>query len=130
MKKYFQTALVFAAVGLIFSLAAATSAQVKRPVVGGYKRISKTSPEARAAAEFALEAENKKTNTTYRLEAIEKAETQTVAGTNYRLCLQIIIEDEEAEEEVRATYQVVVFRNLKKEFSLKSWTESECGEKE
>lgn len=130
MKKYFPTALAFAAVSLIFCFADATFAQVKRPVLGGYKTISKTSADARAAAEFAVEAQSEKDNTTFRLETIEKAETQTVAGTNYRLCLQIIIEDEEAEEEVRAFYQVVVFRNLKKEFSLKSWTESDCGEKE
>lgn len=130
MKKYFPTALAFVAVGLIFSFAFDAFAQVKRPVPGGYKTISKTSADARAAAEFAVEAESEKNNTTLRLEAIEKAEVQTVAGTNYRLCLQIIIEDEEADEEIRGFYQVVVFRNLKKEFTLKSWTESDCGEKE
>lgn len=129
MKKCFQSFLAF---GLIFGFAfsAALFGQNKPPVVGGYKEVSKTSAEVRAAAEFAVETQGGKDNMTYRLETIEKAEAQVVAGTNYRLCLQIITEDEEAEDEIRGFYQVVVFRNLKKEFSLKSWTESNCGEKQ
>jgi hypothetical protein len=126
MKKYFQTAL---ALGVIFSFAAIAFAQVK-PRVGGYKEISKTSAEVRAAAEYALEAQGEKDDAFYRLKAVEKAESQTVAGTNYRLCLQVIIEDEETGEEIQEFYRAIVFRNLKKEFTLKSWTESDCGKKD
>lgn len=125
MKKYFQLTL---ALGVMFICAAATPAQIK---TGGYKAISKTAAEVRAAAEFAVEARSEKDDTTYRLAAIEKAETQVVAGTNYRLCLFISTVDEAAgvEMEIRAFYQVVVFRNLKKEFSLKSWAEADCNVK-
>jgi hypothetical protein len=128
MKKYYLFTMALTAFSVFFSLAVSGAAQVK-PRVGGYKVISKTSTEARAAAEFAVEAQNENDNTSYRLESIEKAESQTVAGTNYRFCLQVILEDEDTEEEIREFYQVVVFRSLKKEFSLKSWSESDCGEK-
>lgn len=131
MKKRFQMVFALAALGVLLGGAAETLAQppVKPRVLGGYKVISKTSGEVRAAAEFALEAQGEKDNTSYRLEAVEKAESQTVAGTNYRLCLRVIVEDEEAGEEVKAIFQAVVFKNFKKEFTLKSWEESDCDEK-
>jgi hypothetical protein len=128
MKKYFQTAIIFVALGVIFGFASTTGAQIK---TGGYKTASKTSAEVRAAANFAVKARSAKDRTTYRLAAIEKAETQVVAGTNYRLCLFVSTVDKEAgvEIETSAFYQVVVFRNLKREFSLKSWAEADCNVK-
>jgi hypothetical protein len=47
-----------------------------------------------------------------------------VAGINYRLCLKVSTESDDAPQDVKA----IVYRNLKKEYSLTSWEEESCGE--
>ena len=56
---------------------------------GGYREIDKADKGAATAAEFAVKAESEKKEITYKLVSIEHAETQTVAGINYRLCLKV-----------------------------------------
>jgi hypothetical protein len=94
---------------------------------GGYREIDKSDEGAAAAAEVAIKAESEKKEMTYKLISIEHAETQTVAGINYRLCLKVGYhkdDDTDATELVR----VVVFRNLQNQYSLTSWTEENCGD--
>lgn len=107
---------VFAAGGALIAVAQRT---------GGYKEIDKDDEGAVAAAEFAVKDQSEKKEMTYKLVSLEKAETQVVAGINYRLCLKVGYkkDDEDTTEFVR----VVVFRNLQKEFSLTSWTPESCG---
>ena len=82
-----RTKLIFltATLAAMFILISTASAQK----VGGYKQSSKTDAGARAAAEFAVDAQAERKNLTIELVAVEKAETQVVAGTNFRLCLKI-----------------------------------------
>jgi hypothetical protein len=77
-----------------------------------------------AAANFAVAAKGKSDNVAITLNSIAAAERQTVAGANYRLCLEV--EFEGATQTVRA----VVFKSLQKQYQLKSWEEADCGEAE
>ncbi|MGC2236795.1 MAG: cystatin domain-containing protein [Pyrinomonadaceae bacterium] len=126
MKNNLQKIFSLAAFCFIFGCAASCFAQIK---TGGYKSISVNDAGVRAAADFAVQAKSDEQETDFSLESIETAETQVVAGTNYRLCMQIYVPGEEAETDgVTGFIKAVVFRNLKKEFSLKSWDEvEECS---
>jgi aspartic proteinase inhibitor len=113
-------------IGLLLILAGAASAQK----VGGYKTIPKADAGAQAAAEFAVDAQAERKNLTIDLVAIEKAESQVVAGTNYRLCLKITTSGADDEADVTITVRVIVFRNLKGVYSLSSWMEEDCAPNE
>jgi hypothetical protein len=98
------------------------SAQV---ITGGYKPAATDNERVVAAANFAVEkrVETHTEQEGLTLDSIDKAEMQSVGGTNFRLCMTVSIEDES--QQVSA----VVYQNLKKEYSLTSWTVVEsCGE--
>lgn len=95
--------------------------------VGGYREIAKDDEGAVAAAEFAIKDQSEKKELTYKLVSVEKAETQVVAGINYRLCLKVGYRKQDEDADTTQFVQVVVFRNLQKEYSLTSWTEAECS---
>lgn len=107
----------------MLAMASAASAQK----VGGYKAISKSDAGARAAAEFAVDAQAERKSLTIELVAVEKAESQVVAGTNYRLCLKVTTSGADDEADVTITVKVIVYRNLKGEYSLTSWAEEDCA---
>src|SRR5882724_183419 len=95
---------------------------------GGYREIDKADEGAATAAEFAVKAESEKKEITYKLVSIEHAETQTVAGINYRLCLKVGYHKADDETETTESVRVVVFRSLQNQYSLTSWTEENCGD--
>jgi hypothetical protein len=109
---------LFIAAACVFVLGCASSTFAQR--VGGYRSIDKGDAGAKAAADFAVEKQAEKSGTEITLSAVEKAESQVVAGTNFRLCLEVTVgEDTE-------TVEAVAYRNLKNEMSLTSWTKKEC----
>ena len=118
-KDVFIAALLTA---IIFGLGIVANAQ--RPVLGGYSSIATDDTRVTAAADFAV---NKRIETNSEqegmtLESIDKAESQVVAGTNFRLCMTVALDDN--------TQQVsaIVFQSLKQEYSLKSWIPVDsCG---
>ena len=127
MKNSLRFTFVLAAVILVFAFVSDGFSQ--RVVLGGYKKIAKSDTGAAAAADFAVEAQaKKKKNATIELVEIEKAESQVVAGTNYRLCLKVTTSGEKGEADVTITVQVVVFKNLKGAYSLTSWKEDDCAD--
>ena len=95
---------------------------------GGYREIAKDDEGAMAAAEFAVKDQSEKKEMTFKLVSIEKAETQVVAGINYRLCLKVGYRKEDAEEDSTEFVRVIVYRNLQKQFSVTSWTPESCGD--
>ena len=113
-------------VGLILALGSVVWISGQR--LGGYKQIDTDDERAVAAAEFAVEEQGRKMETTYKLVSVAKAESQVVAGVNYRLCLKVGYQkdDEDVEEFVR----VIVYRNLQGEHSLTSWKQEDCGEED
>ena len=130
MKKSLRLGLIFIALGVAFGSVFVSMGQQRSPTVGGYKEIATDAPEVVSAAEFAVSARGRKEGNTIKLISVEGAERQTVAGANYRLCLKVEIEDESNNVDVTQGVKVVVFRSLKKEYSLKSWEEADCSEDE
>ncbi len=114
-----------AAAGLcvLFSCAVAAVAQQ----VGGYRAADKADPEVVAAAEFAVGAQKEKQGGPLSLVSISRAEIQVVAGRNYRLCLEVKAADETDAEVESETVQVVVYQNLQRAYSLKSWEAADCA---
>lgn len=90
------------------------------PVAGGYQAASTTEPEVITAARFAIKQEKRKKGGRLSLISIERAETQVVAGLNYRLCLKVKIKNK------IQSVQAVVYKNLQQKFSLSSWEAGAC----
>ncbi len=111
---------------ILFVVVAGCALVAMAQKTGGYREIANDDEGAVAAAEFAVNLQSEKKEMTYKVLSIEKAETQVVAGINYRLCLKVGYkkDEEDASEFVR----VVVYRNLQKQFSLTSWTPESCGD--
>ena len=122
--------MIFAAFGVIFSAAKTTAAQqtenLKTPVVGGYSTAAVTDAEVVAAANFAIKAQAKKQRAKIKLVAVSRAEKQIVAGTNYRLCLQVETLENGKKTAVPQTVQTIVFRSLKQKYQLTSWAIAAC----
>ncbi len=120
MKKYLLNKMMLLIFVLVLALT--TSAQIK---TGGYKVAATDDERVVAAANFAIE-KRVETNTEQEgltLDSVDKAEIQVVAGINYRICMTVSIEDESQQ------VQAVVYQNLKKIYSLKSWEVVEsCGD--
>lgn len=118
MKRNFINGAILCAI--VLSLGTAAFAQ---RILGGYRTVSTTDKEAVAAADFAVgkKAEEQEGLT---LVSIEKAETQSVAGRNFRLCLKVSLDEEEQQ------VKTVVHRNLKQEYSIISWRVEDCSEGE
>ncbi len=100
---------------LVFSLGTAKAQQV-----GAYSKSSVNDAEVIKAAKFAIRAEQKKSRSNIALHSITKAQTQVVAGLNYRLCLQVKV------KKALKSAVVVIYRNLQNEYSLTSWEWREC----
>src|SRR5262245_37239547 len=115
---------------LVCLIVAAFATPAAAQKTGGYKEISKTDDGAKAAAEFAVSERAEKTGGTAKLVSIQKAERQVVAGMNYRLCLEVITSGKEGEADVPEQVKIVVYRNLKNEYSLTSWVKEECAPEE
>lgn len=124
MKSNLRTGMVLFATALLLIFASTSFAQK----VGGYKEISKSDAGARSAAVFAVGAQAAKTSSTVELVSVLNAESQVVAGMNYRLCLKVTTSGAAGEADVTATAKVVVYRDLKGSYKLTSWTEEECGD--
>ena len=112
---------------LAFGGAVSAFGQIK---TGGYRTVPVSDQGVKDAVDFALEMKAEVMDEELSLEGIIKAETQTVAGTNYRVCLQIYVPAKEEETDGVTLYiKAVIFRSLKNEYSIKSWVEEDCAEK-
>jgi len=120
-RKLYNLAMLLV-IGIIFGCAAATAQRL-----GGYREIDKADEGAAAAAEFAVKAESEKKEMTYKLVSIEHAESQTVAGINYRLCLKVCYHKQDDDVDATEFVRVVVYRSLQNQYSLTSWTQEDCG---
>jgi Aspartic acid proteinase inhibitor len=123
MKKSLQVLSVLVALGIMFGCATVGLAQR----VGGWKTAEPGDADVQAAAEFAVSAQKEKQDGPLSLVSIKQAERQSVAGVNYRLCLEVKAADETDAGVESQTVQAVVFRSLQNEYRLTSWAESDCG---
>jgi hypothetical protein len=125
MKRHFTFSLVLVAAAFVF--ASASYGQQSR-VLGGYKAIAKTDAAAKKAAEFAVKTQAEKSEKEIELVSVVKAERQSVAGSNYRMCLKITTEGAEGQDAAEVYVKVVVYVDLKQNYKLTSWEASDCGE--
>ena len=124
MKKNLQFIMMFAAFGVFLACASANYAQT-RPTVGGYKTVAVDDAGVVAAAEFAVGDHSQKNDVSLEIVEIQKAERQIVQGTNYRICVEVKIADEEDGD--TQFVQVVVYQDLKRNYKLSSWKPDACG---
>ena len=98
----------------LWSVVVAADDFVPKSLPGGYAPADLGS-EVKAVANFAVSEEPKREGLSLKLTSISNAEKQIVAGTNYRFLLTV--------ERASSTRQakVVVFRDLKSRYWLKSW---------
>ena len=127
MKNNLRRAFAITVFCLVFGCALAAFGQIK---TGGYRSVSVSDAGVKEAADFAVETKAAELEQELTLEGIVKAESQTVAGTNYRLCLQISAPAKEVDTDGVTVYiKTVIYKNLKGEFSITSWEDEDCAEK-
>lgn len=97
--------------------------------VASYKPISVSDSEVQTAANFAVEKKIAETKWELTLGGISSAEMQTIAGTNYRLCIQITAQRPDDDEDSATGYvKTIIHKNLKGEFTITSWELDNCAE--
>jgi hypothetical protein len=123
MIKSLRMLSLLAAFVVIFGAAISSPAQK----VGGYKTAPVDAADVKAAAEFAVAAQNKIDDFGRTLSEVLSAEKQIVAGVNYRMCLKSKLGGDEGEIHfVRA----VVYLDLKKVYKLTKWADDETCKKD
>ena len=125
MRKSSRWAVGPLALVVAFVCAAVAAAQ---PRVGGYNTAETNDAEVVAAAEFAVSSRAEQEGTTLSLVAVARAEIQVVAGRNYKLCLEVKAGDETDAGEESQYVQAVVYQNLQRKYTLKSWEPSACAD--
>jgi hypothetical protein len=106
--------ILLAALLLVITCAAAPARQ-EPPVAGGYSERPASDRGVAAAAAFAARERGRRTGRRVTLLGVRRAETQVVAGLNYRLLLTV--REDRKERDVLA----VVYQNLRQRLSLTSW---------
>ncbi|MCU0240744.1 MAG: cystatin domain-containing protein, partial [Pyrinomonadaceae bacterium] len=96
---------------------------------GGYGNSSTNDSDVKYAAGFAVKNRAESEHLEISLVRVVKAQTQVVAGRNYRLCLAVKIVDEgqNLEDVEEVLVSVVVYRDLQDTYTLKSWNEADCS---
>jgi hypothetical protein len=117
MKRLLLAALAFVIIG---AAAPTSSAQVE-PVAGGYSERPTSDTGVAAAARFAVRERGRRIGQRVTLLEVRRAETQVVAGLNYRL--HLTVRESRKERDVTA----VVFQNLRQRLSLTSWVPAVGG---
>lgn len=107
---------------VIFGALAAAS-RVSAQMVGAYADKSIDDKGVIQAAAFAVRKEASKTGTRITLVKIEKAETQVVAGLNYRVCMTVKV-GRRKPKTTKVT--AVVYSNLHDKLKLSKWEDGEC----
>lgn len=127
MKSTFR--FVFLTVAMIVAFGAVTvcNAQDDEDEAGGYVPARVNDANVVAAANFAARERARKTGTTVRLLEINSAKQQVVAGMNYEMCLEVGVKSGQSQESVYFV-TAVVYQDLKKSFSLTSWSKSNCDD--
>lgn len=122
------TNVFIAALVALFFVGSAIAQQ--RPILGGYKPEKVDNAQVKDAADFAVTAENKRSEKEIELISIVKAEYQMVQGKNIRMCLKVNIEGAEGQDAAEVSVKAIVNFDLKGNKKLLSWEASDCGESE
>lgn len=114
--------VLLAALALVMLAASAPYSPAQDvPVAGGYSERATGDRGVAAAAAFAVRERGRRTGRRVTLLSVRRAETQVVAGLNYRLLLSV----REGRESRDVT--AVVYQNLRQRLSLTSWEPAAVG---
>ena len=130
--KNHSSRILFVAITFILMICATSAFGQKRPPnVGGYTSANVDDADVKGAAEFAVKTKAAELKQKLVLQSIAKAERQVVAGTNYRLCIEVYAPPlKDGEDGVTVWAKVVVYRAAPGAGTSKvtSWEESDCNE--
>lgn len=126
MRSPFRLVFLTAAILIAFGAASVCNAQ-DDDEAGGYVPARVNDTNVVAAANFAVRERGRNSGTTVRLVEISSAKQQVVAGMNYELCMEVGVKSGQGQESVYFV-TAVVYQDLKKVFSLTSWTKSNCDD--
>jgi hypothetical protein len=128
MKNNLQKIFRLALFCLVFGCAAVAFGQT-RLLPGEYKPVSVANSEVRQAAEFAVQAKTAEVQREIQLDGVTSAESLSVQGTDYRLCLQLVLAPENEDEAgVQFYVKTIVHKTLNGEFKMTSWQMTDCAE--
>ena len=128
MKKALLNVFMLAAVCAVFGCVSVFAQSDDE--AGGYVTASVKDPGVKAAANFAIAVKAKQMKETLKLQTIKKAETQVVAGVNYRLCLVIYVPSKQAQTDGVTLYiNTVIYQNIQGQYQITSWNDDDenCG---
>jgi aspartic proteinase inhibitor len=91
-------------------------------IPGGFTVISPSDSEVLSAANVAVDEQQRREGKSIKLMSVGRADKQTVAGQNYKMCLQTNVDG------TVKWATAVVYRNLKMERSLTSWSWGRCSD--
>lgn len=109
---------------LLSGIVSASVAQERPPIAGGYTGRAVTDRQVVAAARFAAAEESRRQGVPISIVEIRSAQTQVVAGINYKLQLRV-----RSGGEIRDA-EAVVYQNLQRQYSLSSWHHTNAAEAE
>jgi len=104
MKPLATTAALFLLLGT-FTACKEEPAPAEQPVAGGFSTASVSDEEVKTAAAFAVAAQTDIAKTAITLVSITSAEAQVVAGMNYRLTLEVLIDGKKQTAEALVWWQ-------------------------
>lgn len=119
MKIKLSVSIALAALFIILSSALSSFAQADQ-IVGGYGEANVKAKDVVAAAKFAVKKGAAKEKATITLVTIKQARMQVVAGLNYEVCLEVNYK-KSGKKALKRYVKAVVYKNLKKVYSLTSW---------
>ena len=113
---------LYIALAMMISLCGHAFAQSDSPtIVGGYSVADIASPEVISAVKFAITAKNALPHKRpTKLVSIKTAQSQVVAGTNYKACLVV------RQKAKTFTISTTVYRDLSGVMRLTEWTKARC----
>ncbi len=94
---------------------------INPPMAGGYSANDPKSKDVRKAVAVALSQKQAQDKGRYSLEKVHSAETQVVAGLNYRLCLRVRHYPAGKLWPQTRHVAAVVYRDLSDQWSLTDW---------
>ncbi len=107
----------------VFFLSIWSDAALQAQQLGGYSEASVENQDIVKAAKIAVAVESKKSRKRLTLLSVLHAQSQVVAGVNYKICLRVRGRGR------TKTAEAVVYRNLQQAYSLTSWEWKTCPSK-
>ena len=107
----------------VFGIFAVDSHVSAQDITGAYGDASVTDKDVVKATKFAVKSRSTQIGKRFTLVRIQKAESQLVAGMNYRVCLRV----RDSRKRI-STITAVVYKDLKNRYSLSRWKAGGCSE--